>query len=169
MKEILEVLAELEQLIESEDKIRKEMGSIPLRPTTIRILGQMSLLLNEDISSRMHLFATQDVDAHIKGDSFVAEAFKRLLGERNLEFDFLSNEIWLPLDASYIQIYESPRLHCEILDPISALVSKAVKAPDKNTALISKALDIYGEELASKIKQHGVDPNTFKHSLKFKL
>ena len=169
MKEVLQVIEELGKVIESENKIREELGAVPLRPTAIRILGQMSLLLNDDVSSQIRLFATQDVDAHIEGDSFVAESFRRLLGERNLEFDFLSTEIWIPADASYIRIYDSQRLSCEILDPISALVSKAIKAPEKNWNLIQKALEIYGDELASKIRNHGGDPAIFKQQKKYEL
>ena len=169
MNEIKEVFVELDNAIASENALRDSMGGLELRNATIRILGQMSLLLNDSVSRQINLFATQDVDAHVLGESFVVHTFKKLLEDRGLEFDFLSTEIWLPSDATYIPVYEGDKLRCEILDPISALVSKAVKAPEKNRLLIRSALEIYGEDLAERIKKHGGDISVFQQTQKLRF
>ena len=169
MNELKEVFVALDHAISSENVSRDSMGGLELRSATIRILGQMSLLLNDSVSKQFNLFATQDVDAHVLGESFVIQTFKKLLADRGLEFDFLSTEIWLPLDATYIPVYEGDKLRCEILDPISALVSKAVKAPEKNKLLIRSALEIYGEDLARKIKAYGGDISMFQQTQKLRF
>jgi hypothetical protein len=169
MKELRDVFVELDQAIVSENEIRCSLGGMEIKNPTIRVLGQMSLLLNDSVAARISLFSTQDVDAHVIGESFVTQTFKKLLEAKHLEFDFLSSEIWLPPDSTYITVYEGRNLKCEILDPISALTSKAVKAPEKNRLLIKSALEVYGEELARRITLHGGDLSIFQqaHKLRF--
>lgn len=60
-------------------------------------------------------------------------------------------------------------IDCEILDPVSALTSKAIKAPNKNHLLNGEALKVDGEELAEKIRLHGGDPARFKLKLTRRL
>lgn len=56
---------------------------------------------------------------------------------------------------------DTPELTIEILSPIAALTSKAIKAPEKNRILLTEALAAYGDELANKILRHGDDLTKF--------
>lgn len=166
MKDVLDALKELDHEV-LQLNIERDAQSLPHYPSAkIQILGQMSLVLNTDLVSQLSLFATQDVDAIIKGEWIVTSLFKRALEKRALQLDFLSSEIWLPPDAKYIPIFSGKCVECEILDPISALTSKAIKAPQKNHNLILDALKFYGSKLEENIKIYGGDPEEFKKKLK---
>ena len=81
----------------------------------------------------------------------------------------MSSEVWIPPGAKYLEIFSGNALDCEILDPISALVSKAIKAPEKNRILVREALNVYGETLEAKIKEHGGNIEDFKRKQKLTL
>lgn len=169
MDPVLEILETLDAALVTESSQREKDGVPGLSRARIQILGQMSLVLNPDVAKRIQLFATQDVDAVISGDWIVTRLFKAALEANNLQFDFHSQDIWLPPDAKYIPIFSGQIIDCEILDPVSAFTSKAIKAPDKNHLLIGEALKIYGAELAEKIRIHGGDPGSFKLQLTRRL
>jgi hypothetical protein len=169
MDTVFEILESLDAALVAESAQREKDGVPGLSRACIQILGQMSLVLNPDVAKRLELFATQDVDAVIRGDWIVTRLFKAALEAQNLQFDFHSTDIWLPPDAKYIPIFSGQMIDCEILDPVSALTSKAIKAPDKNHLLIGEALKVYGEELAEKIRTHGGDPARFKLKLTRRL
>lgn len=169
MKEIFDLFVELDSLIVAENREREARGGLIISPAKIQVLGQVSLILNEEVVRRIPLFATQDIDVLVDGDIFVVNSFRRLLEKRYLQFDLLAREVWLPRDATFIPIYHGERLEVQILDPLSALTSKAVKAPEKNLALIREALAVYGNELEEKIRSYGVDPSKFKAPIEVKL
>src|ERR1700678_2491105 len=100
----------------------------------------MCLLANPRVSAILHLAQTADVDAFLKMDWSVKEEMKKLLAETGLIYDEDSPWIWIPKGAAFEPLLALPNLTVLILDPESALVSKAVKAPEKNKALIREAL-----------------------------
>ncbi len=66
------------------------------------------------------------------------------------------NLIWLPTDAQFQPLFDYENIEVRVLDPESALVSKAVKAPTKNKQLIREA--IASEKfptLVDRILKHG--------------
>lgn len=153
-----------------EENISANVESRPrVRPTELRIVGQMSLLLNPKVNSRLRLFATRDVDALILGERSVRTLLKMALKERNFAFDDLSTEIWIPDGATSEVLRTHDLLVCSVLDPISALVSKAVKAKEKNRILIRNALVTFGEELRTKLISHNVDLEYFEKGLRQEL
>ena len=105
-------------------------------------MGQMSLLTNRTISAQIKLIGTVDVDASIDGGpySWVGKKFAQILAAKGLELDKYADEIWLPKNATFQKVFSGKILTCLRLDPLDALVSKAVKAPEKNRILIRQAL-----------------------------
>ncbi len=141
MEEKIKLIFEtLNQLIDQENTERREDGRYLLKAGEIRILGQMSLLLNEKVSSILTLAQTADMDAKITLDYFVKSNLKKLLVENGFIYDEDSDLVWIPPHASFIKLYEFRYLTIYIIDPESALVSKAVKAPKKNEQLIADAI-----------------------------
>lgn len=169
MYSVIEILEKLDATLVAESTQREKDGVPGLGRGSIQILGQMSLVLNPEVAKRVELFATQDVDAVIRGEWIVTKLFKNALEANNLQFDFHSTDIWLPPDAKYIPIFSGQMIDCEIVDPISALTSKAIKAPEKNHLLIAQALKVYGDELADKIRFHGGDLKRFEMKLTRRL
>lgn len=50
----------------------------------------------------------------------------------------------------------------EVAEPIYVLTSKAVKAPEKNSILLKRALPIFGDKLEKLIVKYGGNPEVFK-------
>ncbi len=163
MEQVNQLIEELEKRLYQR---RAEFEDYPgiLDKLELRILGQMSLLMNKELSARLNLTATVDLDAMIDGRSEVVQELRTVLKQQGLRYDELSKEIWLPDGAQYIEYYDSPYLRVLYLDPISALTSKAVKAKEKNRYLIRDALKVYGDELSEKLTQYGVDLNYFEQT-----
>ncbi len=168
MKLINDVIKEFEAGIEAQRRELGDEGSL-LEKVKIQILGQMSLLMNPEVNSRIPLLGTQDVDALLKGRWGQTKIFRDVLNSKGLTFDELSSEVWLPKEAEFIEYYDSPFVNVSYLDPISALTSKAIKAAEKNKSLISDALKIYGDKLATKITSYGGDVSFFAVRKKLKL
>jgi hypothetical protein len=146
-------LANLERAKNSEPRIK---------PIKITILGQFALIINQGISEKIPLAATMDVDALFEGDWSFRKIFERTLKDSGLILDELSSEIWIPPQSQYVCYYKSAQITIQGLTPIYCLLSKAIKAPDKNKVLIINALEIYGTELSDLIKKFNGDLNFFK-------
>jgi hypothetical protein len=163
VKDLEELIAHFEKSVAAADKQRKEDGAVYLGFCEIKLLGQFSLLAFEDKNlAQINIRRTDDIDAQITGDANVGWLFRQSVKEYGLEFDDLSNEIWLPDDATFIPLKESPLFRISAVDPISAFISKAVKAPEKNKILIREALAVYGVILEKRLIEHGVDLNFFR-------
>lgn len=154
---------ELERRIKQADDesyADKGIGLVP-KDIELKIMGQLALLADEDISSRIELNATFDVDAHVKASVDVSRILDQLLKENGFALDKLSDEIWMPSDTVWENFYEGDYVKILKARPIDVLVSKAVKAPIKNKRLIIDAIAIYGEELVGRIDKLGGDSSFF--------
>ncbi len=134
-------------------KLRMD-GLVPLPKSRIRLLGQISLLVQESVS--LALTQTVDVDAELVMDYLVKEELKVLLRNDGLVYDEDSHLIWIPDGAKFLLLMDLPHLTVEVLDPESALVSKAVKAPQKNRQLLRQAIaSNQFPSLVDRIVKHG--------------
>lgn len=162
MKQLLiEVLSELNVLLESENQSRQESGALKLLRVQIRILGQMSLLLNEKVTAALHPVSTMDVDAFWEGDRTALELFRKCLKKHSLEYDNDSHLVWIPPESRYDPLFDAPLVQCEVIQPLYAIVSKAVKAPEKNRIIVRNAIGFFGEELIQLLLKYGVKPAEF--------
>lgn len=168
MKQMDKIIQELEEEFRT---YSKDLGDDLAKELLIevQVLGQTSLLMNKEISSKISLTRTNDLDALVKSRSLELVIFRKVLKGNGLVLDELSSDIWIPKDASFEPYYESSSIKVSYLDPLSALVSKAVKAKEKNRILIAEALEVLGESLASKIRSHGGDVGYFTETKKRSL
>ncbi len=83
---------------------------------------------------------TADLDALLKMDHAVKEEFKKILRAEGLIYDEDSPLIWIPKDAKIRKVIDVGSITIKAIDAESALVSKAVKAPEKNKQLIREAI-----------------------------
>lgn len=141
MKEILaKVFEELNSAIEVENLDRRESGTPTISKSEVTILGQTSLLVQPEITHVLSLAQTGDLDARLKVENFVKQKLKEILPKHGLLYDEDSPLIFIPKGSHLSFFLELKNLVVFVIDPESALVSKAVKAPDKNRQLIREAI-----------------------------
>jgi len=133
---LLEVAEKLDQWIATENVALRGDGSV-LAPCRIRILGQMALF---EQHVQLHLVATQDVDAVGDYENAVERELARLLRARGKELDPLAREAWMPKDTQYRRLFTGTFVKLDVAEPEAVLISKALKAPAKNRALITEYL-----------------------------
>lgn len=104
---------------------------------TLRLLGQMALL---EQRAPLTLAATNDVDLRGRYPSEVEAELRRLLARAGLELDPAATEIWMPRETTYATLYRGELVTLQVADVDAVLISKALKAPVKNRALIVEYL-----------------------------
>ena len=133
---------------------RRHEGLLPFSKAKVRLLGQISLLVQESVA--LSLTQTVDVDAELLMDHAIKAAFKALLRNEGYFYDEDSSLVWIPSNARFLPLWDLPNVSVEALDPESALVSKAVKAPRKNRQLLRQAIaSNQFPSLADRIVKHG--------------
>ncbi len=164
MKLIDEILKELEAAIKNHNTERESEGLPSLPRLEIKLLGQFSLMVDPKASRNLTLASTMDVDALIHGEYVLKQDLKYILKRKGLKLDELSGEIWIPPESKFIPLYRSKYISCSYLDPISSLVSKAIKAKEKNRLLIRDAIASFGKPLVKLIEKHGGDASYFQEN-----
>ncbi len=155
MKELFEKLFEqLDDVIAQYEK----NNDLTLQKTHITIMGQLALLLHPEAKlDQLDLAATRDLDAIVKGANQTFLELKKQLEKIHFIYDMDSEKIWLPQSYTTIHFYHSSKLVVDIVDPIFILISKALKAKEKNKKLMQQALKIFGKELKEKLTKEGAD------------
>lgn len=163
MQEKLKSLfCELNSRIEQENASRRIVGAPLVGKSQIEILGQTSLLIQPELTLCLSLAQTGDLDAKLRADNFVRATLKGLLLESGLMYDEDSPLIFVPPDSRFFEFLELPNLSVTVIDPESALVSKAVKAPEKNIQLVRQAIASGNyPNLVSRIDKLGGDLSDF--------
>lgn len=158
MKAVLvQIFNKLNQKIELENKQRKTAGTVLIARSRIEILGQTSLLAQPEMTYNLNLVQTGDLDALIRADYFVKKQLKDILPEYGFIYDEDSPFIFIPSDSKYSNFLDLSFVEVVVIDPESALVSKAVKSPEKNIQLIRQAiaLNLYPNLIQRIIKEGG--------------
>ena len=163
-KEILNIFENLDQEIENRITNERLSGETPFLTNKVyfKILGQLSLLLDNKAPIVLHLNGTIDMDTNIN-NGVVKKMLEDKLNPIGLNIDPNADKIWLPKESEFSIFFRGKKLIVDILTPLHALTSKAVKAPLKNKLLIREALlsDEYGEELFRILLKYGVNPEGF--------
>lgn len=134
---LAEVAEELDRWMIDENLEATQEGLPRFRPCTIRVLGQSALM---EAGLPVPLAATRDVDARANYEDPVRRKFAELLAARGYELDPLADEIWMPRETRYTTRFRGKLVHLMLAEPEAVLVSKALKAPAKNHALIAEYL-----------------------------
>lgn len=161
-KLLRKIFEALDLRIQTLNRERAAAGLILIPDCEITILGQMSLLANEKAALVLALAQTADMDAYLVMDHLAKEEFRKILKDQNLIYDDDSHLIWIPPAAKFEILFKFSHTTVKAIDPESALVSKAVKAPAKNKQLIRAAIASGEfETLADRILQNGGDLKEF--------
>lgn len=131
------VFADLDRWLTNENSRRAADGDPTLGRCDIRVLGQVALL---EARVSLHLVATQDVDAYIKGEYPIQQKLDEILNRHGKHLDTDSSLIWMPKETQYDLIYDGKSVKGWVACADYVLVSKALKAPGKNKALIQEYL-----------------------------
>lgn len=167
-----QIIESLNASLEAENLERESNNLARLPLFQIRVLGQMSLLMDEEAVKVLPLVMTADFDAVIVGSqnkSRLRIILKDVLKEFRLDYDDLSTEVWLPPTAEFLTYFENSLIKVERVDTLSALTSKAVKASERNRELIRHALTVFGQKLESQITMYGGDLKLFLPGRRVKL
>jgi hypothetical protein len=132
-----EVAARLDAWIVAQNVAARADGVRTLKPCRIRLLGQIALL---ESKTKLELNVTHDVDVYADYEHPVETEFRRLLREVNLDLDPVGNEAWMPKETIYKNLFEGEYVTMQVADADAVLLSKALKAPRKNHALIVEFL-----------------------------
>lgn len=141
MKEqLITIFNTLNDQIITENNERRDNGSRLIAKSKIHVLGQTSLLVQPEFTYELSLTQTGDLDALLEAENFVKERLKIILLENGFVYDEDSPYIFIPTKTKYSNFLMLPTLEVVVIDPESALVSKAVRAPEKNKFLIRQAI-----------------------------
>jgi hypothetical protein len=132
-----EVAEQLDHWAVARNASDRAEGLLALKPCRIRLLGQMALF---ELDVELPLAATNDVDVYADCDHAVQQEFARLLSLKGKTLDPLGHEIWMPRETQYRTLFRGELVHLQVADVESVLVSKALKAPQKNGPLITAYL-----------------------------
>jgi hypothetical protein len=138
--QIEKIFVDLNKQIKRLNAERRKIRSPPISKCEAILLGQVSLLVNEKVSAILSLAQTADLDAKLKMDHSVLIELKKILEREGLVYDDDSPLIFIPRDSKFDTLFEFDCVTIKAIDPESALVSKAVKAPEKNKQLIREAI-----------------------------
>ena len=141
MKKLMnKIFKELNQAVEIENRQRIKDGTLAIPKSEVILFGQMSLMLNESVATILNLIQTGDMDAELQMDYFTKNKLMELLEANGLVYDEESHLIWIPENAKAIDLFKFKNIEVKLIDAESILVSKAVRAPQKNRQLIRQAI-----------------------------
>jgi hypothetical protein len=139
-KQLEELFTELNVKADEINRERREERLFRIPKAKVQLLGQISLLSHERVALILSLAQTGDLDALLTMDQVLKAELKRILRKRGMLYDEDSYLIWIPPGARFEALFDLENVVVESIDPESALVSKAVKAPGKNRQLIREAI-----------------------------
>ncbi|MCB9707247.1 MAG: hypothetical protein H6714_00455 [Myxococcales bacterium] len=142
--ELERVFKELNAWIAEKNQEFSEEGVLTLPRCTIRVLGQTALL---EAGTDLPLAATKDVDVYADYEHVVQVKFEELLRARGKLLDPIGHEAWMPKETKYLTVFDGSHVKGQIAAPEYVLLSKALKAPEKNRALIVEYLSSGPSEL----------------------
>lgn len=145
---LIEVFAALDNWAKEKSRSNFDEGLPPLGKCLIQVVGQSALI---EAKLDVNLAATRDVDVHQQLEYVFRMKFDELLKAKGKLLDPVGHEAWMPQETKYRIIYQGRHVEGSIAEPEYVLISKALKAPQKNKNLI-------GEYLAGK-------PSSLFHSL----
>ena len=127
------VFERLDQWVTAENQSATIEGFRLLPKSIFRVVGQAALL---EANVQFNVAATVDVDVLNNAKHEVVAKLSELLMAEGLELDPLSNEIWMPSETLYIEIFKGDWVTAMRAETEFIMVSKALKAPSKNRVLL---------------------------------
>ncbi len=137
MDNLVQIFRALDQWVARENIRARAEGTPAYRSCCVRVLGQSALwAAGVDLA----LTATQDLDAYADYEWAVQREFERLLAENGHVLDPHGREVWMPRETRYDPLYLGTFVEAFVADADAVLISKALKAAEKNMALVTEYL-----------------------------
>lgn len=134
---LVELVEKLDVWVVQRNLEARAEGLPALAPCILRLLGQSALF---EMRAPLTLAVTNDVDLYANYSYAIEVELRRLLKSVGKDLDAFGHEIWMPKETKYERVYSGEYVSLEIADMESILLSKALKAPRKNRALIVEYL-----------------------------
>lgn len=152
------IFEKLDKWIEQQNLEAQKEGFRPIKACSFRVVGQTALL---EARLDIEISATADVDAFTDAESSVVAKLSELLLREGLEYDQLSNEIWMPAETTYLDFYKGQWVTSLIAKSEFIMLSKAKMAFSKNKILLR---DYVASEPPPSFfvlcQKYGLDPTT---------
>ena len=137
MDNLAQLFRTLDQWVARENIRARVEGTPAYGSCSVRVLGQSALwAAGVDLT----LIATQDLDAYADYEWAVQREFERLLAEDGKVLDPHGHEVWMPGETRYDPLYQGTFVEAFVADADAVLISKALKAAEKNRALVTEYL-----------------------------
>ena len=154
-----EAVKELDSWVIRQNEESRTEGMALLPPCEIRLLGQSALF---EAAVDLPLVGTVDVDVFANYQHSVQTQFAKLLKKRGLLLDPVGHVAWMPQETQYENVYDGLLVKGFIAEPDFVLLSKALKAPNKNRILLVEYLACGASPLFLKLaNKYGVDLEQF--------
>jgi hypothetical protein len=134
---LAEVAERLDAWVVERNLEARAEGMLTLPPCTIHLLGQSALL---EVEAPLTLAVTNDVDVRADYLYPIEAELRRMLEQAGKELDPFGQEIWMPRETQYKVLFAGEFVTLKVADVEAILISKALKAPRKNRALIVEYL-----------------------------
>lgn len=159
MDELVQIFQGLDQWVARENIRARVEGTPAYRSCTIRVLGQSALwAAGVDLT----LTVTQDLDAYGDYEWAVQKELERLLAQYGKVLDPHGQEVWMPRETRYDPLYKGTFVEALVADADAVLISKALKAAEKNRALVTEYLAKGASERFFELaRKHRVDLEQF--------
>jgi len=156
---IVNAFKELNRWIQQQNTLSVQDSSRLIHSCEFKLLGQSALL---EASLSISLAATGDVDAYTNAEYPVCKQLDRFLEGYGMHLDPFSHEVWMPEETTYSLLFKGQYLDLYVADPEYVLLSKALKAPERNMDTIVQYLANEPTELFFDLcEQYGVDLEEF--------
>lgn len=137
MYDLVQIFLTLDQWVARENVRARAEGARTYPKCTVRVLGQAALWVAQlDLA----LTVTQDLDAYANYERPVQQELERLLAESGKVFDPHGRGVWMPRETRYDPLYGGTYVEALVADPDAVLISKALKAAQKNEAPVTEYL-----------------------------
>lgn len=137
MYSLAEIFLALDQWVAGENAQARAEGTPAYKRCSVRVLGQSALwAAGVDLA----LTVTQDLDAYGDYEWAVQQELERLLRAKGKVLDPHGHEVWMPRETRYDTLYQGTFVEALVADIDAVLISKALKAADKNRALVTEYL-----------------------------
>ena len=137
MNNLAEIFRALDQWVARENIRARAEGTPAYRSCSVRVLGQSALwAAGVDLT----LTTTHALDANADYEWAVQRELERLLAENGKVLDPHGHEVWMPRETRYNPLYRGTFVEALVADADAVLISKALKAAEKNRALVTEYL-----------------------------
>jgi hypothetical protein len=156
---LVEIAERLDAWVVERNIEARAEGLLSLPACTVHLFGQSALL---ELGVQLKLAVTNDVDVRGDYSSAVEAELRRLLKHAGRELDPIGDEIWMPKETQYKVLFRGQFVTLKVADVDAILISKALKAPRKNRALIVEYLARGATPRFMRLaRKYGVDLESF--------